>query len=82
MGIATIYQHRKSTPRLTKSPSLVLTGVILTVIQSFKYVKLNKEMFGSVRMTITLLAEPSFCLKKAKGGSARRVDYHIFLGRS
>ena len=39
MGLATIDPHRKSTPRLTKSPSLVLIGLVLTEIQAFKNVK-------------------------------------------
>ena len=34
---------RKSTPRFTKSPSLVLIRLALTEIQRFKSVKINKE---------------------------------------
>ena len=40
MGLATIIQIvRKSTPSFTKSPSLVLIGLVLTEIQAFKNVK-------------------------------------------
>ena len=43
MGLATIYPHRKrnteSIPGFTKSPSLVLIGLVLTEIQAFKNVK-------------------------------------------
>ena len=45
MGLATIV--RKSIPRFTKSPRLVLIGLVLTEIQAFKKVKNNyKEMYG------------------------------------
>ena len=37
---------RKSTPRFTKSPSLVLIRLPLTEIQQFKNVKIDKEMYG------------------------------------
>jgi len=37
---------RKSTPRFTKSPSLVLIRLVLTEIQLFKNIKINKEMLG------------------------------------
>ena len=40
---------RKSTPRLTKSSSLVLIRLVLTKIQPFKNVKINKEMYGRQR---------------------------------
>ena len=47
MGLSTVDPHsRKSTPRFTKSPSLVLIGLILTEIKAFDYVKIYKEMFG------------------------------------
>ena len=41
-----IHIVRKSTPRFTKSPSLVLIRVGLTEIQRFKNVKISKEMYG------------------------------------
>ena len=41
-----IYIVRKSTPRFTKSPSLVLIWLVLTEIQRCKNVKINKEMYG------------------------------------
>ena len=37
---------RESTPRFTKSPSLVLIRLGLTEIQRFKNFKINKEMYG------------------------------------
>ena len=47
MGLATIdHIVKRSTPRFTKSPSLVLIGLVLTEIQRFKNVKINKEMYG------------------------------------
>ena len=46
MVSATIDPHRKSTPRFTKSPALALIGLVLTEIQQFKNVKINKEMYG------------------------------------
>ena len=55
MGLATIDPIvRKSTPRFTRFPSLVLIKLVLTEIQRFKNVKINKEMYGihSVRMAI------------------------------
>ena len=42
MGLATIDPQlliRKSTPRFTKSPSLVLIGLVLTEMQAFKNLK-------------------------------------------
>ena len=42
-----IHIVRKSTPRFTKSPSLVLIRLVLTEIQRFKKVKMNKEMYGN-----------------------------------
>ena len=52
----------KSTPRFTRFPSLVLIRLVLTEIQRFKNVKINKEMYvwhpdavqHSVRMAIHL----------------------------
>ena len=41
-----IHIVRKSTPRFTKSPSLVLIGLVLTEIQRFENVKISKEMYG------------------------------------
>ena len=49
MGLATIDPHtvvRESTPRFTRFPSLVLIRLVLTEIQRFKNVKINKEMYG------------------------------------
>ena len=46
MGLATIDPHRKSTPRFTRFPSLVLIRLVLTEIHRFKKVKINKEMYG------------------------------------
>ena len=37
---------RMSTARFTKSPSLVLMRLVLTEIQRFKDVKINREMYG------------------------------------
>ena len=49
----------KSTPRFIRFPSLVLIRLVLTEIQRFKNVKINKEMYSnpdavshSVRMAI------------------------------
>ena len=39
MGLATIDIVKKSTPRLTKSPSLVLIGLVFTEIKAFNSVK-------------------------------------------
>ena len=54
-----IHIVRKSIPRFTKSPSLVLIRLVLTEIQRFKNIKITKEMYGhpdtvldSVRMAI------------------------------
>ena len=54
-----IHIVRKSTPRFTKPPGLALIRLVLTEIQRFKNVKINKEMYGhsdavsdSVRMAI------------------------------
>ena len=52
-----IHIGRKSTPRFTKSPTLVLIRLVLTETPRFKNVKINKEMYGnavsdSVRMAI------------------------------
>ena len=41
-----IHIVKKSTPRFTKSPSLVLIRLVLTGIQRFKNVKFNKEING------------------------------------
>ena len=52
---------RKSTPRLTKSPSLVLIGLVLTEIQAFKNVK-NFDL-GLIHMfLINLNAEIVACI--------------------
>ena len=45
---------RKSTPRFTKSPSLVLISLVLTEIQPFKNVKINKEMYGHLESCCVL----------------------------
>ena len=42
-----IHIVRKSIPRFTKSPSLVLIGVVWTEIQAFKNVKNLQEMYGN-----------------------------------
>ena len=42
-----IHIVRKSTPRFTGFPSLVLIRVVLTEIQRFKNVKIIKEMYGN-----------------------------------
>ena len=41
-----IHIIRKSTPRFTKSPSLILIRLVLTEIQLFQNVEINKEMYG------------------------------------
>ena len=46
MVLASIDPVRKSTPRFTKSSSFVLIRLVLTEIQPFKNVKINKEMYG------------------------------------
>jgi len=45
-GQLLIHIVRGSTPRFTKSPSLVLIRLVLTEIRPFGNVKVNKEMFG------------------------------------
>ena len=59
MGLGTIDPHSQSTPRFTKSPSLVFIRQVFTEIQRFKNFKIYKEMYGhpdalsdSVQMTI------------------------------
>ena len=56
MGLATIDAHsQKSTPRFTKSPSLVLIRLVLTEIQAFKNVKnLQRNVWkcGQIRTKI------------------------------
>ena len=44
MGLTTIDPH--SQKEHTKSPSLVLIRLVLTEVQRFKNVKINKEMYG------------------------------------
>ena len=48
MGLATIDPHsQESTPRFTKSQSLVVIEIVLTEIQRFiKSVNICKEMYG------------------------------------
>ena len=41
-----IYIVRKSTPRFTRFPSFVLIRLVLTEVERFKNVKINKEMYG------------------------------------
>ena len=41
-----IHIVRKSTPRFTRFPSLMLIRLVLTEIERFKNVKINKEMYG------------------------------------
>ena len=60
MGLATIDSHsQKEHTEIHKIPSLVLIRLVLTEIERFKKVKINKEMYGnpdavldSVRMAI------------------------------
>ena len=48
MGLATIDPHsQKEHTEITKSPSLVLIGLVLTEIQAFKNVKNYQEMYGN-----------------------------------
>ena len=57
MGLATIDLHSqkvKSTPRFTRFPSLVLLRPLLTEIQRFENVKINKEMYGIRTLRRTL----------------------------
>ena len=42
-----IHIVRKNTPRFTRFPSLVLIRLVLTEIQRFKKVNINKEMYGN-----------------------------------
>ena len=42
-----IHIVRKSTPRFTRFPSLVLIRQVLTEIHRFNKVKINKEMYGN-----------------------------------
>ena len=47
MGLATIDPHgHKVQTKLYKIPSLVLIRLVLTEIQLFENVKINKEMYG------------------------------------
>ena len=60
MGLATIDLVdivRKSTPRFTKSPSLVLIRLVLTEIQRFKNVKISKEMYGHLNAVFRQLLD-------------------------
>ena len=54
MGLATIDPHsQKEYTKIHKIPSLVIIRLVLTEIQRFKNVKINKEMYGiSVRMVV------------------------------
>ena len=45
-----IHIVRKSTPRFTKSPSLVLIGLVLTEIQAFKNVKKLQRNVWKIRI--------------------------------
>ena len=62
MGLATNDPHtpvvRKSTPRFTRFPSLVLIRLVLTEIQRFKNVKINKEMYGHLELCRTASGWP------------------------
>ena len=44
-----IHIVKKSTPRFTKSPSLVLIGLVLTEIQAFKKVKKLQRIVANGR---------------------------------
>ena len=64
-----IHIVRKSTPRFTKSPSLVLIRLVLTEIQRFKNFRIYKEMYGhpdamsdSLDRMATLVPEVFFSL--------------------
>ena len=62
MGLVTIDPHsQNSTPRFTKSPSLVLIGLVLTEIQAFKNVKkLQRNVWkcGKIRTLYIYIAPP------------------------
>ena len=64
MGLATIDQHiiRKSTPRFTRFPSLVLIRLVLTEIQRSKNVKIYKEMYGIRTLSDTASGWPYISL--------------------
>ena len=52
---------RKSTPRLTKSPSLVLIGLVLTEIQAFKNIKnLQRNVWKSGQIRTNVRIYPDF----------------------
>ena len=52
---------RESTPRLTKSPSLVLIGLVLTEIQAFKNVKnLQRNVWKSGQIGTNVRIYPDF----------------------
>ena len=54
MGLALfIHIVRKSTPRFTKSPSLVLIGLVLTEIKAFRNVKNLQRNVWKCRQTRT-----------------------------
>ena len=45
---------RRSTPEFTKFPSLVLIRLVLTEIRPFKNVIINKEMYGTCCILLTI----------------------------
>ena len=61
MGLATTNPHivRKSTPRFTKSPSLVLIGVVFTEIEAFKNLKKLTKKCIEIRTNPDIC--PHFC---------------------
>ena len=47
MGLATIHPHiQKEHAKVHKIPGLVLIRLVLTEIQPFENIKINKEMYG------------------------------------
>jgi len=57
-----IHIVRKSAPRFTRFPSLVLIRLVLTEIQRFKNVKINKEMYGIWTLCQTVSGWPYISL--------------------
>ena len=65
-----IHIARKSTPRFTKSPSFVLIRLVLTEIQRFRNVKINKEMYGHPDAVFARAQRPDY------------ADGHTFLSNA
>jgi len=57
-----IHIVRKSSPRFTNFPSLVLIKLVLTEIQPLKNVKINKEMYGNPDAVRTVTSWPYISL--------------------